>query len=132
MIRRPGKPAFDCRQTLLLLISRAGSRPCDGKVSQIAASETKKFTASLSYQVGAANGDVAGRRLATGRAHMKTSVAALALATLIAVSAFAPAANAARRSDDDQSDGSWQCYPYCQGGTYEGRPVREWLKPDGW
>ena len=49
-------------------------------------------------------------------------------------------ADAARRSvpEYDQprarrdSDGSWRCYPYCPGGTYEGRPVREWLKPDGW
>jgi Spy/CpxP family protein refolding chaperone len=67
---------------------------------------------------------------------MKRSAAALVLATLIAVT-FAPAANAARRSDNDgprahESGGSWQCYPYCQGGTYEGRPVREWMKPDGW
>ena len=23
-------------------------------------------------------------------------------------------------------------YPYCDGGTYEGRPVREWMKPDRW
>lgn len=131
MIRRPYIPVFDCRQTLPLLISRAGSRPCYGKVSQIAASETKKFSASVSYESGTTNGDVAGRRFATGRAHMKRSAAALILATLIAVT-FAPAANAARRSDSDQSDGSWQCYPYCQGGTYEGRPVREWMKPDGW
>ena len=71
---------------------------------------------------------------------MKTFIPALALATLIAASAFAPSANAARRSvpQYDQSrarrdsDGSWQCYPYCQGGTYKGRPVREWLRPGGW
>jgi hypothetical protein len=70
---------------------------------------------------------------------MKTFFAALALATLIGGSAFVTSADAARRSvpEYDQprahdSDGSWQCYPYCTGGTYEGRPVREWLKPDGW
>jgi hypothetical protein len=31
-----------------------------------------------------------------------------------------------------KSKWSWQCYPYCDGGTYEGRPVREWMKPDRW
>jgi hypothetical protein len=59
---------------------------------------------------------------------MKVFIPALALAILIIASAFAPSANAARRV----SDGSWQCYPYCQGGTYQGRPVREWLRPGGW
>ena len=67
---------------------------------------------------------------------MKTLFAALALATLIAGPAFVTSADAARRSvpEYDQpranhdSDGSWRCYPYCPGGTYEGRPVREWLK----
>ena len=62
---------------------------------------------------------------------MKTFFAALALATLIGGSAFVTSADAARRSvpEYDQprarrdSDGSWQCYPYCAGGTYEGRPV---------
>jgi hypothetical protein len=81
---------------------------------------------------------------------MKTLIIALALATLIAVPAFAQSAGAApkarrgfdqspARRDSDQSparrrasDGSWQCYPYCDGGTYEGRPVREWMKPDRW
>ena len=71
---------------------------------------------------------------------MKTFITALALATLITASGFAPSANAARRSvpEYDQSrarrdsEGSLQCYPYCQGGTSEGRPIREWLKPDGW
>jgi hypothetical protein len=50
-------------------------------------------------------------------------------------SVFVTTANAAPRSvpNHDQlsaqrnSDGSWQCYPYCPGGTYEGRPVEEWL-----
>jgi hypothetical protein len=68
------------------------------------------------------------------------SLAVLALATLVIALAPAPAANAARRSAPEydeyhayhDSGGSWQCYPYCQGGTYEGRPVREWLKPDSW
>jgi hypothetical protein len=62
---------------------------------------------------------------------MKTLITALALATLIAVPAFTQSAAAASKARRD-SDGSWQCYPYCNGGTYEGRPVREWMKPDGW
>jgi hypothetical protein len=75
------------------------------------------------------------------RTCMKVFIPALALAILITASAFfAPSANAARRSvpryDQERtrrvSDGSWQCYPYCQGGTYQGRPVREWLRPGGW
>jgi hypothetical protein len=80
---------------------------------------------------------------------MKTLIPALALAALIAVPAFAQSAAAAPkarrdfdqsqvRRDSDQSrtrrdsNGSWQCYPYCDGGTYEGRPVREWLRPGRW
>jgi hypothetical protein len=71
---------------------------------------------------------------------MKTFVTTLALATLIGGSVFVTSADAARRSarEHDQprarrdSDGSWQCYPYCPGGTYEGRPVREWMRPGGW
>jgi hypothetical protein len=71
---------------------------------------------------------------------MKTFIPALAFAALVAVPVFAPAANAARRFvpqynqsvDRRDSGGSWQCYPYCPGGTFEGRPVREWLKPDRW
>jgi hypothetical protein len=62
---------------------------------------------------------------------MKSLTATLALAALLAALGSVPAANAARQSNHE-SDGSWQCYPYCQGGTYEGRPVREWLKPDSW
>ena len=66
---------------------------------------------------------------------MKTFATALALATIIGGSAFVTTANAAPRSvpNHDQlsaqrsSDGSWQCYPYCPGGTYEGRPVEEWM-----
>jgi hypothetical protein len=69
---------------------------------------------------------------------MKIPITALALATLIAVPAFTQPVVAASQSRHDSSqsrhdsDGSWQCYPYCDGGTYEGRPVREWMKPDGW
>jgi hypothetical protein len=62
---------------------------------------------------------------------VKIPFTALALATLIAIPAFTQPAAAASESRRD-SDGSWQCYPYCDGGTYEGRPVREWMKPDGW
>jgi hypothetical protein len=80
------------------------------------------------------------RHVGSRKTRMKTLFAALALATLIAGPAFVTSADAARRSvpEYDQpranrdSDGSWRCYPYCPGGTYEGRPVREWLKPDGW
>jgi hypothetical protein len=71
---------------------------------------------------------------------MKYSIMILALLTIVVSLGFVPAANAARRSAQNydrpsasrQSSGSWQCYPYCEGGTYEGRPVREWLKPDRW
>jgi xanthosine utilization system XapX-like protein len=81
-----------------------------------------------------------GGRSEAVKTRMKTLFAALALATLIAGPAFVTSADAAQRSvpEYDQpranrdSDGSWRCYPYCAGGTYEGRPVREWLKPDGW
>jgi hypothetical protein len=62
---------------------------------------------------------------------MKIPITALALATFIAIPAFTQPVVAASQSRHD-SDGSWQCYPYCDGGTYEGRPVREWMKPDGW
>jgi len=75
-----------------------------------------------------------------GRPLMKSLTAVLALATFLVALGSVPAANAARRSVPryDQyrayrdPGGSWQCYPYCEGGTYEGRPVREWLKPDSW
>ena len=71
---------------------------------------------------------------------MKYSMMILALLTIVLCVGFDAAANAARRSAQNydqprtsrQSGGSWQCYPYCDGGTYEGRPVREWLKPDRW
>ncbi len=71
---------------------------------------------------------------------MKAFIAALTFATLIAGTAFVTSADAARRSAPNYSQtrvrrdsgGSWQCYPYCEGGTYEGRPVSEWMKPDRW
>jgi hypothetical protein len=71
---------------------------------------------------------------------MKAFIITLILATLISGSVFITSVDAARRSrsEYDQppahnySDGSWRCYPYCPGGYYEGRPLREWLKPDGW
>ena len=61
---------------------------------------------------------------------MKTFFAALALAALVGGSAFVTSADAARRSvpEYDQprarrdSDGSWQCYPYCAGGTLRRTP----------
>jgi hypothetical protein len=60
------------------------------------------------------------------------------LAVLMGVTASAQSVAAKSRRDFNQSQarskskGSWQCYPYCDGGTYEGRPVREWMKPDRW
>jgi hypothetical protein len=60
------------------------------------------------------------------------------LAVLMGVAASAQSVAAKSRRDFHQSrarsesKGSWQCYPYCDGGTYEGRPVREWMKPDRW
>ena len=66
---------------------------------------------------------------------MKSLITVLVVATFVVALGSVPRANAARRSTPnyDQSrmhrdtGGSWQCYPYCDGGTYEGRPVREWL-----
>ena len=80
------------------------------------------------------------RNFAKGRTLMKAFIAALTFATLIAGTAFVTSADAARRSAPNyyqtrvrrDSGGSWQCYPYCEGGTYEGRPVSEWMKPDRW
>src|ERR1700730_9329305 len=71
---------------------------------------------------------------------MHTFVAAVGVAALIIGSLFLTSADAARRvapayeqpRAQRNSGGSWRCYPYCDGGTYEGRPVREWLKPDRW
>jgi hypothetical protein len=60
------------------------------------------------------------------------------LAVLMGVTASAESVAAKSRRDFNQSQArskskwSWQCYPYCDGGTYEGRPVREWMKPDRW
>ena len=80
------------------------------------------------------------RNFEKGRTLMHTFVAAVGLAALMIGSVFLTSADAARRVAPayDQpraqrnSGGSWRCYPYCDGGTYEGRPVREWLKPDRW
>ena len=80
------------------------------------------------------------RHFEKGRTLMRTFVAAVGLAALMIGSVFLTSADAARRVAPayDQpraqrnSGGSWRCYPYCDGGTYEGRPVREWLKPDRW
>ena len=69
---------------------------------------------------------------------MKTFITVLAVSALIGVTASAQSVAAKSRRDFNQSQarskskGSWQCYPYCDGGTYEGRPVREWMKPDRW
>jgi hypothetical protein len=132
MIRSTCMAAFARKQTLQPTLSQVRSPPaCYRKVTQVAARERKKLPTATSYQ----SGQAAHPQQDTN--HMKTSLTALAFATLIAVSAFTSAANAARRSDYDpprshESDGSWQCYPYCAGGTYDGRPVREWMKPDSW
>jgi hypothetical protein len=67
-----------------------------------------------------------------GTGHRERSNDTQTVHTSVRLPANLAASHLARRSDSDQSDGSWQCYPYCQGGTYEGRPVREWMKPDGW
>jgi hypothetical protein len=69
---------------------------------------------------------------------MKTFITVSAGFALMAVTASAQSVAAKSRRDFNQSQarskskGSWQCYPYCDGGTYEGRPVREWMKPDRW
>ena len=80
------------------------------------------------------------RNFEKGRTLMPTFVAAVGLAALMIGSVFLTSADAARRvapaydqpRTQRNSGGSWRCYPYCDGGTYEGRPVREWLKPDRW
>jgi hypothetical protein len=80
------------------------------------------------------------RNFEKGRTLMHTLVAAVGLAALMIGSVFLTSADAARRvaptyeqpRAQRNSGGSWRCYPYCDGGTYEGRPVREWLKPDRW
>ena len=80
------------------------------------------------------------RNFEKGRTLMHTFVAAVGLAALMIGSVFLTSADAARRvapaydqpRTQRNSGGSWRCYPYCDGGTYEGRPVREWLKPDRW
>lgn len=70
--------------------------------------------------------------------HVRMFVEALFLAALLGSTLLVSADAAPRRAREyDQpqrreSGGSWQCYPYCSGGTYEGRPLREWMKPDSW
>ena len=57
---------------------------------------------------------------------MHTFVAAVGLAALMIGSVFLTSADAARRVTPAYaqpraqrgSDGSWRCYPYCEGGTY--------------
>ena len=66
---------------------------------------------------------------------MKSLATGLAFAVFVAALGPVPAANAARRYAPNYaySRGSSQCYPYCPTGPYyKGRPLSEWLKPDGW
>jgi hypothetical protein len=71
---------------------------------------------------------------------MKALITAVALAVLMVGPALAESAiifvqssrDYAQQQSRRNSGGSWRCYPYCDGGTYEGRPVREWMKPDRW
>ena len=69
---------------------------------------------------------------------MKTFIIVLAVSALMGVTASTQSVAAKSRRDFNQPrarseyKGSWQCYPYCDGGTYQGRPVREWMKPDRW
>jgi hypothetical protein len=56
---------------------------------------------------------------------MKTLIAAVTFATLIAASALVQSANAAPRDGGDDAGQS-------SGGTYQGYPLREWYRPDGW
>jgi hypothetical protein len=58
---------------------------------------------------------------------MKTLIAALALATLIAEPAFIQSAAAAPRAGRDASQ-SGQNY----NGYYRGYPLEEWYRTDGW
>jgi hypothetical protein len=56
---------------------------------------------------------------------------------LMAVTASAQSVAAKSRRDFHQSRARSESkgrgiYPYCDGGTYEGHPVREWMKPDRW
>jgi hypothetical protein len=57
---------------------------------------------------------------------MKTLIAALTFATLIAAPALVQSANAAPPSDRGDAAGQ------TSGGTYQGYPLREWYRPDGW
>jgi hypothetical protein len=79
------------------------------------------------------------------RAHrmwiMKVLMTVMALAVLIVEPARAESPIAFVQSGRDytaqpgasrDTRGSWQCYPYCGGGTYQRRPVREWMRPSRW
>jgi hypothetical protein len=72
---------------------------------------------------------------------VKVLITVVALAVLIVEPARAESAIAFVQSGRDytaqpgasrDSGGSWQCYPYCGGGTYQRRPVREWMRPSRW
>jgi len=56
---------------------------------------------------------------------MKTLITALTFATLIAAPALVQQANAAPRDQGDY-------YGQNSGGTYQGYPLRDWYRPDGW
>ena len=60
---------------------------------------------------------------------MKTLITALTFATLIVAPALVQQANAATRDQDDYQGG------YAgqnSGGTYQGYPLKDWYRPDGW
>ena len=57
---------------------------------------------------------------------MKTLIAALTFATLIAAPALVQSANAAPPSDRGDAAGQ------TSGGTYQGYPLRDWYRPDSW
>lgn len=57
---------------------------------------------------------------------MKTLIAALTLAILIAAPAFVQSANAAPPKDRRDCAGQSYC------GTFQGYPLTEWYRPDSW
>jgi hypothetical protein len=70
---------------------------------------------------------------------MKTFILAL-LAALIAIPALTGSATAATKGRQNShrsqtyrygSDEAWHSYPFYNG-TYQGRPVSEWLRPGTW
>ena len=74
-----------------------------------------------------ADAQIAGRRSVTWRRIMKTLIAALALAFLIAAPAFAPSATAATYAGRNASQ-SGQNY----NGYYRGYPLEDWYRADSW